>query len=223
MATIDERAVGDLRRRTLALYDASPRAERLFVRARAFLSDLIVVERQAPRAGAILDIGCGHGLLTNLLALGSPSRDVLGIDIDAAKIEAARRSIRGRANVRFAAAAADQAPGGPYDAITIADVAYLLPFVEQRALVAQCHRLLQPGGVLLWKSQARRPRWKFAITFAQEWLMTHIGPTTGSGLFFLDTPASLAALHDAGFHATVQPMLSWRPYTDVLFIGRKPG
>lgn len=216
-------ARAELLRRTLAVYADSPRAERLFVRARACLSDLTVVERHAPRSGTILDIGCGHGLLTNLLALGSPARDVLGIDIDAAKIEAARRSLRGRANVRFAVAPAARAPGGPYEAITIGDVCYLLPPAEQRALIAQCHRLLAPGGTLLWKSQVRRPRWKFAITYAQEWLMTHVGPTAGSGLYFLDTAASLDALRAAGFRAAVRPMPSWRPYTDVLFIGRKPG
>jgi hypothetical protein len=51
----------DLMRRALALYDAAPRADRLFVRARAFLSDLPQIERHAPRDGAILDLGCGHG------------------------------------------------------------------------------------------------------------------------------------------------------------------
>ena len=92
---------------------------------------------------------------------------------------------------------------------------------EQRALLAMCYQRLQPGGALLWKSQVRRPRWKFWITYAQEWLMTQLGPTTGRGLYFLDTPASVAALRDAGFEVTIQPMPSWRPYTDILFIGRK--
>lgn len=211
-----------LSRRALALYASSPPAERAFVRVRSWLSDLPAIERQAPPRGRILDIGCGHGLLANLLALGGPEREVLGIDIDPAKIAAARRTLGGRTNIQFTVADALELEGGPYDAITVGDVFYLIPPTGQRQLIARCFALLAPGGRLLWKSQVRRPRWKFAITYAQEWLMTHLGPTRGSGLFFLDTGESLAALRRAGFQATGQPLTSWRPYTDVLFVAVKP-
>ena len=211
----------DLLRRTLALYDGSPPVERAFVRVRAFLSDLRVLERHAPPAGPILDLGCGHGLVTNLLALGGPARDVRGIDIDADKIAAARRTVGDRPNVRFEVADALTAGGGPYAAITVADVFYLIPPEGQRRLLASCARLLAPDGVLLWKSQVRRPRWKYVITRGQEWLMTHLGPTQGHGLYFLDTDESLDALAAAGFRAVARPLRSWRPYTDVLFIAHK--
>jgi hypothetical protein len=105
----------------------------------------------------------------------------------------------------------------------VADVFYLIPPDQQRALIVTCYRLLAPGGVFLWKSQVRRPRWKYAITRGQEWLMTHLGPTQGHGLYFLDTDESLAALRDAGFAAVALPLRSWRPYTDVLFIAYKLG
>lgn len=209
-------------RRTLALYDGSPPAERLFVRVRACLSDLPAVEARAPREGAILDLGCGHGLLSNLLALGSPNRQVTGIDLDATKVSAAQRTVGGRANVRFAVADALEFTEGPYRAISVGDVFYLIPPDDQRRLIARCHELLEPGGVFLWKSQVRRPRWKYAVTYAQEWLMTHLGPTRGHGLHFLDTDESLAALRAVGFRAEARPLPSWRPYTDVLFIAEKP-
>lgn len=204
---------------TLALYDDSPTADRLFVRARAFLSDLALLERHAPRAGAVLDLGCGHGLVANLLALGDPERRVTGIDIDADKIAAARRTVGARRNVHFSVADATTFTGGPYAAITVADVFYLIPPPLQRRLLVACRRMLAPDGVLLWKSQVRRPRWKYAITRGQEWLMTTLGPTAGHGLAFLDTDESLDALRAAGFRAVALPLRSWRPYTDVLFIG----
>lgn len=52
--------------------------------------------------------------------------------------------------------------------------------------------------------------------------MTHVGPTVGSTLYFMDTEESLAALCAAGFQAEVYPLPSWRPYTDALFLARKP-
>jgi 2-polyprenyl-6-hydroxyphenyl methylase/3-demethylubiquinone-9 3-methyltransferase len=213
----------DLMRRALALYDASPRADRLFVRARASLSDLPQIERHAPRDGAILDLGCGHGLVANLLALGSPTRDVTGIDIDEEKIAAARRTVRNRSNIRFLVADATTYDGGPYAAITVADVFYLIPPDGQRALLAACARMLMPGGMLIWKSQVRTPRWKYAITRGQEWLMTTLGPTQGHGLYFLDTDESLAALRAAGFLPVTLTPRSWRPYTDILFLAQKVG
>jgi 2-polyprenyl-6-hydroxyphenyl methylase/3-demethylubiquinone-9 3-methyltransferase len=213
----------DLMRRALALYDASPRADRLFVRARAFLSDLPQIERHAPRDGAILDLGCGHGLVSNLLALGSSTRDVTGIDIDAEKIAAARRTIRNRSNVHFQVADATTYDGGPYAAITVADVFYLIPPDGQRALLAACARMLLPGGMVIWKSQVRSPRWKYAVTRGQEWLMTTLGPTQGHGLYFLDTDESLAALRAAGFLPITLTPRSWRPYTDILFLAQKVG
>lgn len=210
-----------LLRRALALYADSPTVDRLFVRARAFLSDLAAIERHAPRAGAILDLGCGHGLVANLLALGSPARDVIGIDIAAPKVAAAQRTVGARTNVRFAVADATTFASGPYAAITVADVFYLIPAAGQRALLASCARMLAPDGLLIWKSQVRHPRWKYAITRGQEWLMTTLGPTQGHGLYFLDTDESLAALRAAGFSAVALPLRSWRPYTDVLFLAHK--
>jgi 2-polyprenyl-3-methyl-5-hydroxy-6-metoxy-1,4-benzoquinol methylase len=208
-------------RRVLALYDDSPTIERLFVRARALLSDLAALERHAPRAGAILDLGCGHGLVANLLALGSAARDVTGIDIDGAKVAAASRTVGSRGNVRFAVADATTYAGGPYAAITVADVFYLIPPEGQRALLVSCARMLAPDGVLIWKSQVRHPRWKYAVTRGQEWLMTNLGPTQGHGLYFLDTDESLAALRAAGLEAVALPLRSWRPYTDMLFLAHK--
>lgn len=224
MATTTARmatAGGALLRETLALYDDAPPIDRAFVRVRAFLSDLPAIERHAPRAGAILDLGCGHGLVANLLALGSPARDVTGIDIATAKIAAARRTVGARSNIRFAVADATTYRGGPYAAITVADVFYLIPPPLQRDLLAACARMLAPDGVLIWKSQVRRPRWKYAITYGQEWLMTNLGPTEGGGLHFLDTDESLDALRAAGLRAVALPLRSWRPYTDVLFLAHK--
>ncbi len=217
----DESRSAVLMQQALACYAQSPILERRFVQVRALLSDLALLERHAPRAGAILDIGCGHGLVANLLALGSAEREVTGIDIDAAKIAAAQRTIGTRQNLQFAVADATTFGGGPYAAITVADVFYLIPPVGQRALLASCAEMLAPDGVLIWKSQVREPRWKYALTYGQEWLMTQFGPTQGHGLYFLDTAESLAALHDAGLRAIARPLRSWRPYTDILFLAHK--
>jgi 2-polyprenyl-6-hydroxyphenyl methylase/3-demethylubiquinone-9 3-methyltransferase len=211
----------NLRRSLLALYDPLPRGVRLFVRVRLALSDLDVLERYVPVIGPVLDIGCGHGLASNLLALAGPQRQVLGIDIDERKIATARQTVGARSNIHFEVGDATRLPGSGYHAVTIADVMYLIPPDTQRAILASIASTLRPGGVLVWKSQIRQPRWKYAITHGQEWLMTRLGPTQGHGLFFMDRDESLAALRAAGLRPAAVPLPSLRPYTDILFLGYK--
>jgi 2-polyprenyl-6-hydroxyphenyl methylase/3-demethylubiquinone-9 3-methyltransferase len=209
----------DLRRSLLALYDPLPLKERLFVRARLLLSDLDRLERYVPTQGRVLDLGCGHGLVANILALTGPARQVLGVDLDPAKIAAARQTIGARDNIDFVVGDAAALPDGPFQAVTIADVLYTIPPPTQRAIVRQVAAALEPGGVLVWKTQVRQPRWKYAITYGQEWLMTRLGPTMSAGLHFMDREESLAALRAAGLRPAVIPLPSIRPYTDILFLG----
>jgi 2-polyprenyl-6-hydroxyphenyl methylase/3-demethylubiquinone-9 3-methyltransferase len=211
----------DLRRALLALYDPLPLADRLFVRARLLLSDLDRLERYVPAEGPVLDVGCGHGLVSNLLALTGRERRVLGIDLDPKKVAAARQTVGERPNVRFEVGDATELPAGEFRAVTIADVMYLIPEPTQQAIVASIAGALTPGGVLVWKSQIRQPRWKYAVTYGQEWLMTRLGPTHGAGLFFMDREESLAALRAAGLRPAAVPLPSVRPYTDILFLGYK--
>jgi 2-polyprenyl-6-hydroxyphenyl methylase/3-demethylubiquinone-9 3-methyltransferase len=212
----------DLRQALLALYDPLPLKDRLFVRARLLLSDLDRLERYVPPQGAVLDIGCGHGLVSNILAITSAARAVLGVDLDLKKIAAAQQTVGDRANIRFAVGDAATLPAGPFRAVTIADVTYTMPPDQQRALLWKIAHVLEPGGVLVWKTQVRQPRWKYVITYGQEWLMVRLGPTMGAGLYFMDQVDSIAALREAGLRPAVIPMPSPRPYTDLLLLGYRP-
>jgi 2-polyprenyl-6-hydroxyphenyl methylase/3-demethylubiquinone-9 3-methyltransferase len=203
------------------LYDRLPFRTQLFIRIRLLLSDLYQLENYVPKEGKILDIGCGHGLLSNLLAINSPQREVLGIDIDAKKIDLARQTIGKRGNIQFEVGDANCLPAGSFHAVTIADVMYLIPPNTQRAILTNIASALKPNGVLVWKSQSHHPQWKYAITYTQELLMTKLGLTQGAGIFFMDLEESLQAIRNAGLDPVIIPILSHRPYSDILFLGHK--
>jgi 2-polyprenyl-6-hydroxyphenyl methylase/3-demethylubiquinone-9 3-methyltransferase len=211
---------GSAMARALALYAREAPGVRLHVHARHWLCPIERIAAYVPTAGRVLDVGCGHGLFGNLLALGSPAREVVGVDPMATKIAVAQRVARGLPNARYEQGCAADAPDGPYDVITILDVLYLLPRPAKLALLQQCRELLAPGGLLLLKTNDRKPRWKYLWARFEEQAMTTLGLTEGEGLYFLNAAQNRALLGLAGFDAEVVRLDSWLPYPHVLFVAR---
>ncbi|MEV5737543.1 class I SAM-dependent methyltransferase [Streptomyces sp. NPDC003388] len=122
-------------------YDASrggePRAEAAAAAVLGLIPD---------RPGRLLDVACGTGLVTRRLAAARPALRVTGADLAAAMARRAARRLPGavlRADGRrlpFADAS--------FDAVTGVWLLHLLPGpAEVRAVVAECARVLRPGGV----------------------------------------------------------------------------
>lgn len=218
-------SLGGEMRAALAAYADQSFGTRLFLRGRHLLCPMMAVAREVPVAGRILDVGCGHGLFAALLASGSSLRTVVGVDPSEAKIAIARGSTRMFPNISHIQGSVldhhiDQ-HGGPYDAITILDVLYLLPDQLVRDILAHARRLIKDGGVLLLKTNDTRPRWKYALVRTEEWLMVHLlRYTLGSGLHFRSSEQYLQMLDDAGFIAAVHKIDNWRPAPHRLFVCR---
>lgn len=105
-----------------------------------------LVEVAAPRRGeAVLDVGCGTGLVSHLLAAAVGSKgSVVGIDLSARMLDLAR--LRSRPNTTFMAMAAEQMVfrEGSFDLITYGQS---LPYlVDPLASLEEAVRLLKPGG-----------------------------------------------------------------------------
>ncbi|MCA2976850.1 MAG: class I SAM-dependent methyltransferase [Myxococcaceae bacterium] len=187
----------------LAVFAPLPLAERLFVRARLFSAPL---EAMADRAVGtrLLDVGCGHGVLTALLAVGFPERQVVGIDPDARKIDWARRSVGTFQNVQLEATGVDalaaRAPG-QFDTVFVADVLYLLPPPRWPAFLSACRALLVESGRLVLKEAEDDGSWRAKKTLWQERVMVKVlGRTQQSGAVGFEPRQTLSrALEEAGF------------------------
>jgi 2-polyprenyl-3-methyl-5-hydroxy-6-metoxy-1,4-benzoquinol methylase len=207
-------------RRSLGQYARQPLGIRGFVLARHLLAPLARVLAAVPTRGRLLDVGCGHGLFANAAALGSPERDVLGVDPSGAKISIARSSSAGLPNVRYLQGTVQEIEEDGFDAISILDVLYLLPIEEKLAVLRACRERIAPDGVLVLKTNDTRPPWKYRVARLQEEAMTGLGLTMGHGLYFLSREQNAGLLELAGFRPTIVDLNTWLPYPHVMFVSR---
>lgn len=207
--------------RALRRYDAVPVADRLQVRGRALLADLLAIEPHLPLRGTIVDLGCGRGLFANLLLEASSARQVIGLDPDPRKVAVARATQRPGLDFRIGDATSVDIP--ECDAVAIVDVLYLLTPAEQAGAVARATARVRPGGRVVVYAQERRADLRFWLGYAQERMATAIGATRGGmhGLHYSSRVQMCARLESCGLAARVIP-LPGRAYTDAIYVGTKP-
>jgi 2-polyprenyl-6-hydroxyphenyl methylase/3-demethylubiquinone-9 3-methyltransferase len=119
------------------------------------------------------------------------------------------------------------APGevvaGPWDAVVIADVLYLLDPDKRAALLAAYAAELAPEGSIVVKEVDDRPRWKFAVMAAQEKLSTGVlGITAGEDLAFPSLDELAAVLTDLGLEVRTRRLDRGYPWPHVLAVGTTP-
>jgi ubiquinone/menaquinone biosynthesis C-methylase UbiE len=102
-----------------------------------------------PAPSRILDVGCGTGYLLGRLAARAPQAEVLaGIDAAPAMIEAARGAASD-ARLRFVVGVAEQLPWPEASFDLVVSTTSFDHWADQQAGLAQCARVLAPGGCLV--------------------------------------------------------------------------
>jgi 2-polyprenyl-3-methyl-5-hydroxy-6-metoxy-1,4-benzoquinol methylase len=214
-------------RDVLPLYRDAPPAVRAHVRVRWATCPFRAVAAQLPPGGRVLEVGCGHGVFSLLAATSSPAHSVVGVDVDERKVPHARaaaaRAREQGADCEITVAPPGELPDGPWDAIVVVDVLYLLDARTQQGLVADCARLLAPGGTLAVKEMDLAPRWKFRWNVTQETLAVRVlGITVGSELTF-PAPAEVGGwMAGAGLEVSHLPLHKGYPHPHHLVLGRRP-
>lgn len=219
----DRGLLDDAGRRTLALYQQERWRVRLHATLRWRTCPFAAVAAAVPAAARVLEIGCGHGLLSVYLALESGEREVWGTDVDGAKIRCAERvARRSGANLRFLPAEPPELPPGPWDAIAVVDVLYLMSPANQEQLLRRAAALLGPGGVLIVKEMASQPAWKFTLMRLQEVAAVRLlRITAGETLSFVPPAFASCWLDSAGLAVESRPIDTGYPHPHHLLVGRR--
>lgn len=141
----------------------------IFGRIRFFTAPYQDLMSYIPAEGFIVDLGCGYGLFSNLLALMSNRRQVLGLDLDAYKIKFANR---GLPNAFFKFADVVKTVISPADCILLIHVLHHFnSYEEQDVLLRVCYDKLKVGGTLLICEVQKYPRWKYLLSKLADFLL----------------------------------------------------
>jgi SAM-dependent methyltransferase len=100
--------------------------------------------------GTVVDVGCGYGAPTIMIAEAFPAARVLGCDYHDASVAAARKAAAAAGvldRVRFEVAAAKEVPGTGYALAVFVDSLHDLG--DPVGALAHARRLLAPGGAVL--------------------------------------------------------------------------
>jgi 2-polyprenyl-3-methyl-5-hydroxy-6-metoxy-1,4-benzoquinol methylase len=198
-------------REVLDAYALAGRGVQLHTTIRWWTCPFSEVEALLPDDGEILDFGCGHGHFATYLARTGPRRHVLGVDIDAAKIDVGTRvltrdGLGGRVELRAVTPEWIPEPDR-YDAIVTNDVLYLLGPDRARTVLQAMASGVHRGGTVVVKEMGATPRWKHRINEVQERLATKVlRITAGDQLSVLPLDAIEAPLRDGGLSVRRVPL-----------------
>ncbi len=164
-----------LRARIIASYGGIIRLY-AFVRFKIIhLRFLEEIEQYLPNQGTILDLGCGFGLFSLYMAACKPNARIVGLDINARRLQIARQSARqlDLHNASFVQQdlrlwRPDQTISGAY----ALDIFHHLPIEQGNRLLSDLFARLEPGGRLLLKDIDTLPRPMLWFTYMLDAIMS---------------------------------------------------
>ena len=206
------------RKEVYRLYRRAGLGTKIYLRIKLRICPVLKMETYFPSEGMVVDLGCGNGVFSNLLKLASPSRDIVGFDLDPKKILTAREVHKNIFGLEFRAGNIVTLDFPGADVFSLIDVLYLIPLAQQEEMLRKCHQSLNKGGTLILKEMDARPRWKSLWNLFQETLAVKIiGFTLGGKFYFRDRAEYTRLLESIGFKVTAVPLDKGTWYPHILY------
>ena len=170
-------------------------------------------------SGTVVDLGSGYGMALSFAAFGDSSRRLLGCDLDAHRIAAAREALS-TLNADLSVADIRHFELPPAGLILILDVLQYLPADEQLALLKRCCAALAPHGILIFRVHDRERGLWSTITMAFDRLIFACG-RAGVRPLMLSADEYRSTLENAGMQVEAHRFRNRLPLAHILFVAKK--
>lgn len=176
MYTENELTAASIQRLASPLYAGVASAKvRLMQEYRSHICPLHEVIHEVPAQSSVLDVGCGHGLLLNLLASLRLIRRGHGFDVAAPAIAIAKQVAEEHkltSVVAFEHRLVEQGiPSLGHEVVTVIDVLHHVPDQQKKAFMDALFDVVPVGGRLIVKDMVVRPRWRAAANQIHDLVM----------------------------------------------------
>ena len=178
------------------------------------------IAARAPLAGkAVLDVGCGGGILAE--AMAARGARVTGIDLGEAPLAVARLHLKESGQkVEYIKVAAEELAHkrpGSFDVVTCMEMLEHVP--DPASIVAACAQLVKPGGQLFFSTLNRNPKsWLFAIVGA-EYILKLLPRGTHEYLKFIKPSELERWCRSAGVNVREYTGMHYNPLTQRYTLG----
>lgn len=161
----------EISEKVLGAYPHAGFFPRLLIRLRPYICPFHELADVISRPGSVLEVGCGYGMMTVLLAHIGKVVTGTGIDISEKSIAVAKRAVLPKGcNIKFRRIMPGESwPDGAYDNVLSIDVLHHIPRADQRAFIKNLCRAARSGTVV-FKDVSPKPHGKllgasFMISF----------------------------------------------------------
>jgi SAM-dependent methyltransferase len=207
-------------RRVHASYGGEGLGTSAYVAARLLVAPLAALgEAFQPLTGSVLSLGSGLGVVERYLAEVQPDLTLVGVDLDADKVDVVARTRERAPRVELRHGDAVDVTDGTYDAVLVCDLLHHLDLDRQGRVAEVAAARLRPGGVCVVKDLDVLPRWK------HEWNRIHDRLVAGPEPIHCRPPADVRATFEAaGLEGETSGRIDrpWTPYAHYLVTLRRP-
>ena len=169
--------------------------------------------------GTLVDVGCGTGIVSCLVALALPDKRVIGVDTDRRRLDWCTRLADGIPNITFLHADVQHYTFPPIQEAVCLDVLHHLRPTAQDRLVFSIVANLQPGGRFILFEVDTNPaqKWKYWMSL----VVDHVLYPFQERANFRRAEALLDLFRRAGLETEIVQPLPSPIVAPILYVGRR--
>lgn len=193
----------------------------LFVKIRFWDAPFREIVALVPKTGTVVDLGCGDGILANLISLVNTKSKVIGIEKNSMRIGSA---YKGLSNTKFINGDITSSRIPSADCILLIHVLHHLSSREEQIkLISDCHDKLKKNGIFIIAEIQPEVSLKFLITwFTDHFLVACLfDHQIYSKIFFRKGKEWASLLKSQGFEVSLSDVSRGKPFSHIVLNCRK--